>query len=210
MVPETRVLTTSDLAAAAGVLGRGMRDNPLHVRVFGADPARREARLTALFAALLRRQHLAHGMILGASLDGRLVGVCGMIQPGRCQPTLLQKLSLLPTLAGGRGLGLTIRVVNWTSQWAQRDPRDPHWHLGPVAVERDLQGRGVGSALLADFCGRMDAMSSDAYLETDKPENVTFYERFGFQTVGDELVQGVRNWYMVRTQDDAISCTRTF
>jgi len=198
VAPDLSVLAASDLARAAGVLGRGMRDNPLHVRVFGADPARREARLTALFTALLRRQHLAHGVIVGAFLDARLVGVCGMIQPGRCQPSLLQKLQLLPALVGGRGLGLTIRVVNWTADWARHDPDDVHWHLGPVAVERDLQGRGVGSALLRDFCARMDAGGSDAYLETDKPENVTFYERFGFQTVGDEMVQGVPNWFMVR------------
>ncbi|HUL75616.1 MAG TPA: GNAT family N-acetyltransferase, partial [Vicinamibacterales bacterium] len=182
------MLRAPDLPAAAGVLGRGMRDNPLHVRVFGADPARREARLTALFTALLRRQHLADGVILGAFHDRRLVGVCGMIQPGRCRPTLRQKLQLLPALVSGRGLGLTIRVVNWTSQWARRDPDERHWHLGPVAVERDLQGRGVGSALLTEVCARMDALGSDAYLETDKPENVVFYERFGFQTVGDEVV----------------------
>jgi len=197
--PLIRDLDSADLPAAAAVVGRGMRDNPLHVRAFGDDPARREARLTALFTALLRRQHLAQGVILGASVDDRLVGVCGMIQPGRCRPTLAQTLRVLPTLVTGRGFGLTLRVVNWTSAWPRRDAGDPHWHLGPVAVERHLQGQGIGSLLLEECCRRLDAAGADAYLETDKAENLAFYERFGFQTVGDDIVQGVTSWFMVRT-----------
>jgi len=37
-----------------------------------------------------------------------------------------------------------------------------------------------------------------AYLETDKRENVAFYERFGFQTQAQEPVLEVPNWFMVR------------
>ena len=51
--------------------------------------------------------------------------------------------------------------------WAKHDPEEPHWHLGPVAV--------------------------DAHLETDRPENVSFYERFGFEIVGEQEVLGVPN-----------------
>ena len=32
-----------------------------------------------------------------------------------------------------------------------------------------------------------------AYLETDKRENVAFYERFGFEVVGEHKVLGVHN-----------------
>jgi ribosomal protein S18 acetylase RimI-like enzyme len=47
----------------------------------------------------------------------------------------------------------------------------------------------------------MDAAGEDAYLETDKPENVRFYERFGFEVVGEQEVIGVPNWYMARRPD---------
>jgi hypothetical protein len=36
------------------------------------------------------------------------------------------------------------------------------------------------------------------YLETDKTENVRFYERFGFEVIGEEPVIGVPNWFMRR------------
>jgi hypothetical protein len=45
----------------------------------------------------------------------------------------------------------------------RRDPTEPHWHLGPVAVDSHLQGQGS--------------------------DNVRFYQRFGFTVVaeGEEL-----------------------
>jgi len=51
------------------------------------------------------------------------------------------------------------------------------------------------------FSARMDAAGEDAYLETDKPINVRFYERFGFEVVGEQEVLGVPNWFMVRRAD---------
>jgi ribosomal protein S18 acetylase RimI-like enzyme len=82
--------------------------------------------------------------------------------------------------------------------WSRRDPSVPHWHLGPVAVERHLQSQGIGSALLNDFCRRVDAARSTAYLETDKRQNVGFYERFGFRVVDEIDVLDVPNWFMLR------------
>ena len=48
------------------------------------------------------------------------------------------------------------------------------------------------------FCTIVDAAGDAAYLETDKPENVGYYERFGFETIGELDVLGVRNWFMRR------------
>ena len=49
------------------------------------------------------------------------------------------------------------------------------------------------------FCAQMDAARDDAYLETDKPINVRFYERFGFDVIGEENVLGVQNYFMRRS-----------
>ena len=51
------------------------------------------------------------------------------------------------------------------------------------------------------FCATVDAAGGVAYLETDKPENVGYYERFGFETVGEVDVLGVTNWFMRRARD---------
>lgn len=131
-------------------------------------------------------------------LDGeQLVGVAGATPPGRCQPNAAEKLRMLPAIAGlGPRTGL--RVKRWTGEWSSRDIPEAHVHLGPVAVDRDLQGRGVGTALMTEHCRLLDESGSVGYLETDKEINVGFYERFGYETVAEAPVIGVPNWFMRR------------
>jgi hypothetical protein len=194
---EVRPLVQTETAAAAAVLGRGMRDNPIHERAFGPDPGRREAALTRLFGAVLGG-HVERGTILGGFSSGTLVGVCSMVPPGGCQLSGMDKLRMIPTLVGAGGLGSALRTLSWAGAWERHDPKASHWHLGPVGVERALQGKGVGGALLRAFCARMDKDRAMAYLETDKPENVAIYEHFGFRTVAEDQVLGIPNWFMVR------------
>lgn len=88
--------------------------------------------------------------------------------------------------------------MKWLGTWSKHDPKERHWHLGPVAVDAHLQGMGIGSNLMRVFCAKMDAAGETAYLETDKDINVRFYEKFGFEVVGEEDVIGVPNWFMIR------------
>jgi len=194
---EIRELSRSELPEAAAVLGRGMRDNPLHVAAFGVDPEHRRKMLTQIFIQLLQ-QYQPKGAVLGALSNSRLVGVCAMVGPGRCQPSLSERLSLVPAVVSGNSLSSTLMALRWTAAWSRRDHRESHCHLGPVGVDRELQGKGVGTTLLREFCTRMDHRAQLSYLETDKSENVSFYQRFGFTVIADALVIGVRNWFMLR------------
>src|SRR5260370_21636304 len=86
-----------------------------------------------------------------------------------------------------------------------REVGEAYWHLGPVAVDPQLQGRGVGTAVLTAFCSRMDDLSMLSYLETDKYENVRFYRKLGFDVVAAAEVLGVPNWFMSRPGGAAAS-----
>ena len=52
-----------------------------------------------VFEGLLH-QYVCKGVILGAFDSGTLVGVCGMVQPGRCQATTTEKLRRPKVLFG--------------------------------------------------------------------------------------------------------------
>ena len=197
MTLTLRALADSEVPAAAAVLADGMRDNPIHIRAFGEDPADRKRALTQLFESVLRRVQ-NKGTIEGAFQDGRLIGVCGRLAPGNCRVTLGQKLNFLPALKKGNSWATVFRVLGWAGAWAKRDPDSAHWHLGPVGVLRAEQGKGVGRELLKSFCSNMDADRVAAYLETDKDVNVKIYEKFGFKVVAQEDIIGVPCWYMSR------------
>ena len=193
---EIGVLHPPGMREVFGVIARGMRDNPLHVAAFGDEPGIRQQRIHRLMSGAFPLRDFSHTLV-ARDEDGAIVGVCGMMAPGGCQPGLRQQLLFLPTLTrmGPRSAG---RVARWMGVWGKHDPEDRHWHLGPLAVDAHLQGRGVGSRLMQVFCAQMDAARDDAYLETDKEINVRFYERFGFRVIGEENVLGVNNYFMHR------------
>jgi predicted N-acetyltransferase YhbS len=82
--------------------------------------------------------------------------------------------------------------------WATHDLDEPHVHLGPLAVDAHLQGQGIGSEIMREHCRRLDADGLVGYLETDKPQNVRFYERSGYELIGEAAVLDVTNWFMRR------------
>jgi ribosomal protein S18 acetylase RimI-like enzyme len=198
LVMKLRELRKPDLEQACLILARGMRDNPANVNAFGISDTGRRRALARFFQPVLRGLH-RRGLIYGAYRDHALVGVCGIARPGFCQPGLLEKLCVVPSVVLGNPVDTTLRVLNWAGAWARRDPARPHWHLGPVAVDPCFQGQGIGSAMLTAFCTHMDAYGAFSYLETDRSENVHFYQKFGFVVVAEAEVMGVPNWFMSRS-----------
>jgi ribosomal protein S18 acetylase RimI-like enzyme len=192
---EVRDLRPEEIPEAVDVIARGMRDNPLHVAAYGDDPERRLRCHARLMRALFRVVPTQRPIC--AVRDGLVVGVTGVSPAGTCQPTATQRLRLLASLVA-LGPRTAARVGGWISVWAGRDPQEPHVHLGPLAVDAHLQGQGIGSLIMQQHCHRLDATGEVGYLETDKPENVRFYQRFGFEVVGEEPVLDVPNWFMRR------------
>jgi len=194
---SVRELNETDLPSAVGIVARGMRDNPLHIAALGSDANQRINRLTGMFSVALPLV-LSKGILLGAFDDETLVGIAGMLAPGQCQPTLTEKLTFAPRIIPNVGFDAAMRVRSWLDQWAKYDLRQPHWHLGPVSVDAHLQGTGIGTRLMNEYCSRVDATHATGYLETDKASNVNFYEKFGFETVASAAVLETPNWFMTR------------
>jgi ribosomal protein S18 acetylase RimI-like enzyme len=188
-------LDRHELKFAAGVVGRGFRDNPMTIAAFGEDSMLRMRgmeRVMSSYTAMLKQPPLA------ARRGDWVVGVCGLAPPETCQLPFLQQLRFMTTMMRC-GPAATVRCIRIQLGWKKRDPGERHWHLGPVAVEPGLQGMSVGSQMLERFCVYMDDLGEMAHLETDKPENVRFYERFGFVTVEEAELLGYPNWFMRRT-----------
>lgn len=197
-MPQTfqlRPLLLSDLSVAIDICALAMRDNPLHVRVFGKNPARRLLRLQRFFPGLLH--YIARkGQLHGAYHQNELIGVIGMLPPGRCKPSLADSLRMLPGLLRANSPLGTIRTLCWLISWMQLEPGAPHWHLGPLAVKPEWQGRGAGRKLMELAC--QQAGNELQYLETDKPENAAFYQSLGFTTVRQVQLLGCTCWLMTR------------
>lgn len=192
-----RELARDELRAAVLILAEGMRDNPLHVKVFGADPDRRERRLLSFLGHLVAYVR-SNGKLLGAYAQGELVGVLGMMKPGRCRPAGMDKLRFARViLACNSPIGV-LSIGRWLAAWKHSDPPEPHWHLGPMAVRQDFRRQGIARRLMTHCCQHIDARSATAFLETDLAINAAFYATLGFVVTRREPVLGVSNWFMSR------------
>jgi ribosomal protein S18 acetylase RimI-like enzyme len=186
-------LAPHELDCAAAVLGRGYRDTPLSVAIYSDDV---ERRLRSVERVMGRRIAAMEPPPLVARREGVIVGVCGLATPGACQlSTSERERAAVPQ---GGASGSLVKLLEMAAEWDRHHPNEPHWHLGPVAVEPALQGNGIGGLMVERFCALVDADGGTAFLETDRPENVRFFERFGFVTAAEAEVIGVPNWFMRR------------
>jgi len=188
-------MSAGELEAACAIVGLAFADNPNTLAVTGGDRTKaRQAMQVAVRAAKLDRKY-SH--VLVAAWGGRLIGVLNAAPWPNCQLRTIEKVKATPALVRALGPALT-RQLKLVSAWATHDPREPHWHIGPVGVHPELQGRGVGSALVGSFLGDVDEEHAPAYLEADVDRNVALYERFGFTVIARETLLSVNNRFMWR------------
>jgi ribosomal protein S18 acetylase RimI-like enzyme len=194
-------LADSQLQPTADVLARAFSSNPLNRAVNrSADPDRRFRSNRDSMRALLpiARQH---GQVLVGTLDGDVAGGLVASPPGRFPlppPPLRVRLRLLLR----QGWSVARRWERVFETLDALHPPEPHWYLAVLGVDRSLQRRGVGAALLSRWLAEVDRDLVPAYLETDSEANVRFYERAGFAPVGETSVLGVRTWLMKRPPAD--------
>lgn len=187
-------LARTEIGEAASVAASAFAPTPFMIAVC-RDAGRAERLMPATFRVMFGD---LPGRVFVAKDDGRVVGVMRMVEWPRCQMTPLEKMRLFPSILGG-GLGVMLRGMSGRNAWAANDPKEAHWHLDPLVVVPDRQGQGIGSQLLKEFCARVDQTGRPAYLETDRPENVKLYQRFGFHVTKEATVIGVHCYFMWRS-----------
>ena len=170
--------TPDRLPALAPMFGRAFVDEPMMRWPMGehGDPV---DRFTRAFAAVLE-QVLPHGLVWEASAGQ---GAVLWFPPEPAEPWDEHPWNhpLIATLTddGGR---------RYDAFWAWVESRIPHgglWLLDSIGVEPALQGRGIGTALIAAGLARARADGVGAFLSTGTAGNVPIYGRSGFRVVED-------------------------
>ncbi len=77
----------------------------------------------------------------------------------------------------------------------------PYIHLLIMGVSEEFQGKGFGGKLLRALIEKAEAEKKSIYLETQKENNVKFYEKYGFSVKKKIILPEPLNlpmWLMVR------------
>jgi ribosomal protein S18 acetylase RimI-like enzyme len=192
---EIRPMTTQDMDAVCRVIGLAFAENPSTLANVRGD--RDRARQTMRDAVRIAKFGRSWSHALVAVHAGRIVGALNAVEWPHCQLSMVEKVRTAPSMMRIMRSALP-RAFTMMSKREAADPHKPHWHIGPVGVRPELQGRGIGKTLLKSFLAEVDEHEAAAFLETDVDRNVIFYEKIGFTVMSRQEIVGVDTRFMWR------------
>ena len=175
------------------VLGRAFFDDPVSTYLF-PDERRRQAGFAG-FSGLAIDAFGASALVLtNDAVEGSAIWQCPSPSP---PGALLQiRMGLRMAWLIRSGLGRAVRLGDFMSK---HHFRDPHYYLAAIGTDPNFQGKGIGSALMQPVLERCDKERVPAYLESSKRENISFYNRHGFEVVEElQIPDGPKLWPMIR------------
>jgi GNAT superfamily N-acetyltransferase len=180
---QLRPLRDGEVPTGATMLAEAFADDPLP-RLLSPDPRHRDSRLRWYLTAVAR-YGLAFGEVWAAvSLVGDLDGVAIWWAPEFVYPSAA-RAAYAGFLEGEAVLGVDVWEQLMAIGWLVGDVHEqaisePHWYLNILGVRPERQRQGIGGQLLSHMLERLDRERVPAYLDTGRPENVPYYQHFGF------------------------------
>jgi len=170
------------------VLARAFFDDPVFAWL-SPDASRRRAALPGFFAALARHHFLAGPGAEVATTNSSIGAVALWDPPGVAEQSARAQVAVLPSAVRAfRGRLGVARAL--TEEMKAIHPEEPHWYLAMIGSDPQSRGGGFGHALMRSRLDRCDAECAPAYLESSNPDNIGYYQRFGFEVTGEIVMPG--------------------
>jgi GNAT superfamily N-acetyltransferase len=192
-------LAGSDFEAALGVAARAFQRDPC--LVFSVPDEAERLRLTTILFRPVMRAYLPHGGVFAT--QGAIEGVAVCLPPGEVLTDEEQLAAGLGQAIEEWGEARFAGMGSLFGAFAEVRARlmpTPHWYCLLLAVEPGRQRQGLGGAMLDHIKGRATAAGVPFYLETDVPQNVSYYERHGFRVVERQTTPALDDapWWALR------------
>ena len=193
-------VTKKQLPLAVETFVKAFSDDPLAKYMFG-DRENREQLLADYF-----NFRINYGIIYGEvyAVSPKIEGLAVWISNKNTQMTNFKMLR-----SGGmklyRKMGKEIitkmmEVEKYTSEIHHRNATLPHWHLTPIGIDPEYQGKGFASKLIRTMLIQFDREDIACFLETQSKKNVEIYKHYGFEVVEKGVIPKVNlsHWAMIR------------
>jgi GNAT superfamily N-acetyltransferase len=184
-------LDVSHTDEAAALLTRAFFDYPMWAWVMPHEDHRRRALPIAMRASVIWGLILDEAYGIGSPLQGMAIWAPPGMADADIDPdnSRIDWDSVVAAIGdeGMRRFELMIEV--------EKPLRDAHipangWYLPWLGVEPATQRTGAGSALLRAMWARLDPRGCPTYLETEKPANVPYYVKQGYEVVHEGVLPG--------------------
>lgn len=185
-VVTIRSAQPAEAEALATTLASAFAEDPLFRWVTDVGPGRSiEPKLQVLFGTLVKQEFRRDDHLVFTNDDGSAVAV--WMHPNQWKMSPLATLRVLPAMV--RSLGTKFpRMLGAFNAVEKVHPEAEHYFLEALGTSQQVQGKGLGSAVIRPMLDRCDAEGMPAYLESSNPQNIPFYARHGFQPTGEIMV----------------------
>jgi len=179
---DTQVHSRNDLERGARVCARAFFDDPFFSYLWADDRHRLRA-LHLIHRALL--VHLGDGgrIVTVRDSSDQMLGIAAWLTTDHYPQGVRAQLAQLPGML--RAFSRTPRSFakgqTCLTALAKVHPHDAQWYLCVLATDPPAQRHGVGTLLMNEGLGHIDNEGVGGYLETQKPENLAYYRRFGYE-----------------------------
>jgi len=190
-------LKPDQIMAAANTLAEAFWDDPL-MHIVAPDEKRRLDVGPWFFGGLVK-----YGLRYDGEVSGNEDASAAAIwfPPGHTDFSPFRMLRVgmaaMPFKAGFNGTMRFFKAMSVTEA-LHKAVDGPHWYLAAIGTRPNLQGAGLGSALVELGTAQADASQLPCYLETGTESNVAFYQKRGFDVTGQAEVYGFTVFGMVR------------
>ena len=184
------------------VAGSAFQDDPVSVYIY-PDENKRKQKLGYGFYMLYK-----YGMRLGTAYatSNNLEGIVMWLPPDKIY-TSFWTIMRYGGFHAMRKAGLRIKAIKRSmavfkyeeSKHKELVPFD-HWYLQNIAVNPEEQRKGYGGLLLSAMIKKIDSEGLPIYLETNKEENLSFYQKYGFEILEHVIIPktDIPLWCMLR------------
>ena len=178
---DTDQLSPSDAKTAAQVSARAFFDD-IYFSYLLPDERTRTRALELLFSGQIRHGGEHARAVTVRDEHQQIVGIAVWFGPGHWPPSIGTQLAQLPVTLRAlyrhpRALRLGATYINTV---LKVHPKEHHWYLALIATDPSVQRQGVGTLLMNEGLERMKRDGVGGYLETQKEENLAYYNRFGY------------------------------
>lgn len=194
-------IRAAQVTSAASVMAAAFADAP-RFRFLVPDDAQRQTKLRWFWGASIRACIHSGGVVHVAQEgpESPILGAAIWDSPGsgaHSLPALLR--SGLWAAPARLGIPAWLRRRELSSVLAALQRPRPCWYLNAIGIDPSAQRTGLGSALIERMLAQADDDALPAFLDTSAPDNLGYYERFGFRvTVESTLPNGIPLWGMTR------------
>ncbi|SLN71121.1 GNAT family N-acetyltransferase [Ruegeria meonggei] len=172
-----RYLRPDEHDLIGAIIGESFTGDPVNDFLLGP-----QASITAYNTFVARELYLKHGF--GHVADDHSGGTMWIPPEVPKHIAFVKMVPTACTLIRHGGLRRLIRALPADDTIASHQPKEPHFYLYVIGTTVAARGTGVGGKLMEAGLELADQANKPAYLECSKEENVSFYERYGFEVTG--------------------------